>query len=159
MPDMNTAAPGGAQPPPAGGAAPLVRRRPGYAVMTHPGFVLWSFTATTFLSALLLFSVQPMFAKMVLPVLGGSPSVWSVAMVFFQGALLLGYAYAHALTRFMDPRRAVVVHLCVFGLALTALPLSPNGKVDRSLLPPPGPVRRDAPFEPARTPIESSAPR
>ena len=65
-----------------------------------------------------------MFAKMVLPLLGGSPSVWSVAMVFFQGVLLLGYAYAHALTRFLDPRRAVIVHLCVFALALTALPLA-----------------------------------
>ncbi len=82
------------------------------------------FTGTIFLSALLLFSVQPMFAKMVLPLLGGSPSVWSVAMVFFQGALLLGYAYAHALTRLLDPRRAALVHLCVFALALTALPLA-----------------------------------
>lgn len=82
------------------------------------------FTGTIFLSALLLFSVQPMFAKMVLPLLGGSPSVWSVAMVFFQGMLLLGYAYAHALTRCLDPRRAVIVHLCVFALALMALPLA-----------------------------------
>ena len=82
------------------------------------------FTGTIFLSALLLFSVQPMFAKMVLPLLGGSPSVWSVAMVFFQAVLLLGYGYAHALTRFLDPRRAVIVHLCVFAVALTALPLS-----------------------------------
>ena len=85
------------------------------------------FTGTIFLSALLLFSVQPMFAKMVLPLLGGSPSVWSVAMVFFQGVLLLGYAYAHALTRFLDPRRAVIVHLCVFALALMALPLAIAG--------------------------------
>jgi spermidine synthase len=82
------------------------------------------FTGTIFLSALLLFSVQPMFAKMVLPLLGGSPSVWSVAMVFFQAVLLLGYGYAHAVTRFLDPRRALIVHLCVFALALTALPLA-----------------------------------
>ena len=60
-------------------------------------FVLWAYTATTFLSALLLFSVQPMFAKMVLPVLGGSPSVWAVAICFFQAALLAGYCYAHLL--------------------------------------------------------------
>ena len=60
-------------------------------------FVLWAYTATTFLSALLLFSVQPMFAKMVLPVLGGSPSVWAVAIFFFQAALLAGYCYAHLL--------------------------------------------------------------
>ncbi len=59
--------------------------------------MLWAYTATTFLSALLLFSVQPMFAKMVLPVLGGSPSVWAVAIFFFQAALLAGYCYAHLL--------------------------------------------------------------
>ena len=47
-----------------------------------------------------MFAVQPMFTKMVLPRLGGSPSVWSVAMVFFQAVLLAGYAYAHLLTRF-----------------------------------------------------------
>ena len=70
-----------------------------------------------------------MFAKMVLPLLGGSPSVWSVAMVFFQAVLLLGYGYAHAMTRFLDPRRAVIVHLCVFAIALTAL-----AAVDRSRL-------------------------
>ena len=63
----------------------------------NPNFVLWAYTATTFLSALLLFSVQPMFAKMVLPVLGGSPSVWAVAIFFFQAALLVGYCYAHLL--------------------------------------------------------------
>ena len=58
------------------------------------------FGATLFLSALLLFSVQPLFAKMVLPRLGGTPAVWSVAMVFFQAMLLAGYAYAHAIVRF-----------------------------------------------------------
>ena len=56
------------------------------------------YTAAIFLSAALLFAVQPMFTKMVLPRFGGSPSVWSVAMVFFQGILLLGYAYADILT-------------------------------------------------------------
>ncbi len=56
-----------------------------------------AFTLTTLLSALLLFSIQPLFAKMVLPLLGGSPSVWAVALLFFQGALLVGYAYAHLL--------------------------------------------------------------
>ena len=57
------------------------------------------FAVTLFASALLLFAVQPMFTKMVLPILGGAPSVWSVAMVFFQAALLVGYAYAHLLAR------------------------------------------------------------
>jgi hypothetical protein len=80
------------------------------------------FALAIFVSAFLLFSVQPLFTKMVLPVLGGTPAVWSVAMVFFQGVLLLGYGYAHLLNRFLDPRRAVIVHLAmmaaVFALAL-----------------------------------------
>ena len=59
--------------------------------------VLVVYTAAIFVSALLLFSVQPLFTKMVLPRLGGSPAVWSVAMVFFQSLLLGGYAYAHFL--------------------------------------------------------------
>ena len=59
--------------------------------------VLVVYTAAIFTSALLLFSVQPLFTKMVLPRLGGSPAVWSVAMVFFQSLLLGGYAYAHYL--------------------------------------------------------------
>ena len=62
--------------------------------------VIAVYTAAIFLSAALLFAVQPMFTKIVLPRFGGSPSVWAVAMVFFQGILLLGYAYADALTRF-----------------------------------------------------------
>ena len=82
------------------------------------------FTATTFLSALLLFSIQPLFAKMVLPVLGGSPSVWAVALCFFQGALLAGYCYAHLLNRLVSARTAGFVHIAVCGLALLALPIA-----------------------------------
>jgi spermidine synthase len=82
------------------------------------------FTATTFLSALLLFSIQPLFAKMVLPVLGGSPSVWAVALCFFQGALLAGYCYAHLLNRLISARTAGFVHIAVCGLALLALPIA-----------------------------------
>ncbi len=81
------------------------------------------FTATTFLSALLLFSIQPLFAKMVLPVLGGSPSVWAVAMCFFQGALLAGYCYAHLVNQHVPARMAGVCHLAICGLALLALPI------------------------------------
>jgi spermidine synthase len=88
------------------------------------GLTLPVFAATLCLSALLLFSVQPMFAKMVLPLLGGSPGVWSVAMVFFQAMLLAGYAYAHVMARLFDPRLAVGVHLCIFGLAMVTLPLA-----------------------------------
>src|ERR1700754_2229457 len=81
------------------------------------------YAATIFLSALLLFLMQPMFTKMVLPRLGGAPQVWSVAMVFFQAALLAGYGYAHALTRYAPGRTSVIVHLAVMVIACVALPL------------------------------------
>jgi spermidine synthase len=81
------------------------------------------FAVTLFSSALLLFAVQPMFAKMVLPILGGSPSVWSVAMVFFQGALLIGYGYAHLLARTLAPGQAALVHLAILGAAALTLPI------------------------------------
>lgn len=91
-----------------------------------PGAVLPLYTAAIFVSATLLFAVQPMFTKMVLPRLGGAPSVWSVAMVFFQGVLLAGYAYAHALTRLAPVRIAVAIHVAVTLAALVFLPLRLN---------------------------------
>ena len=86
--------------------------------------VLSVYTATVFLSAFLLFGVQPMFTRMVLPRLGGSPSVWSVAMVFFQTMLLAGYAYAHVLTSLRNRYAAAVIHLLVLITAALTLPLS-----------------------------------
>jgi hypothetical protein len=86
--------------------------------------VLSVYTASIFVSALLLFSVQPLFAKMVLPRLGGSPAVWSVAMVFFQSLLLAGYAYAHFLMRLRSRIVPIVVHLVLLVVALLTLPLS-----------------------------------
>lgn len=82
-----------------------------------------AFTVTTFLSALLLFSIQPMFTKMVLPQLGGATSVWAVALFFFQGALLAGYLYAHALNRYAPPRYVGFIHLGLCLLAMLALPI------------------------------------
>jgi hypothetical protein len=82
------------------------------------------FTASIFLSAALLFAVQPMFTKMVLPRLGGAPGVWSVAMVFFQACLLAGYCYAHLLTKYAPGRRSVMVHLGLMVVACFWLPLS-----------------------------------
>jgi hypothetical protein len=86
--------------------------------------VLIVYTAAIFVSALLLFSVQPLFTKMVLPRLGGSPAVWSVAMVFFQSLLLGGYAYAHYLMQIRNRVIPVVVHLVLLAVALVTLPLS-----------------------------------
>ena len=85
--------------------------------------LLATFVAAIFLSAALLFAVQPLFAKMVLPRLGGTPAVWSVAMVFFQAMLLAGYAYAHALTRFVPGKLSVVIHIVVMIVATFWLPL------------------------------------
>jgi hypothetical protein len=90
----------------------------------HSTFILTVFVAAVFTSALLLFAVQPMFTRMVLPRLGGSPSVWSVAMVFFQSMLLAGYAYAHLLTKAARPLVTVAVHLLLLVAASLTLPLS-----------------------------------
>jgi len=86
--------------------------------------VLIVYTSAIFVSALLLFSVQPLFTKMVLPRLGGSPAVWSVAMVFFQSLLLGGYAYAHYLMQIRNRMIPVAVHLVLLVIALLTLPLS-----------------------------------
>src|SRR5499433_3654701 len=85
--------------------------------------LLATFFAVILTSAALLFAVQPMFTKMVLPRLGGAASVWSVAMVFFQTTLLAGYAYAHLLTRFAPGRVSIVAHLTLMVIACLALPL------------------------------------
>ncbi len=135
MPDMNPNMVGSSKPMRGDDAPPPLHRRPGITAMTRPAFVLTAFTATTFLSALLLFSVQPMFAKMVLPVLGGSPSVWAVAIFFFQAALLVGYCYAHLLIAHASVPQTGLIHLGVCALAALALPIGlPSGWGE----PPPG---------------------
>src|SRR5882724_2637491 len=98
------------------------REQAGVASST-PAYLLPTYGAAIFLSAALLFAVQPMFTKMVLPRLGGSPSVWSVAMVFFQALLLAGYSYAHLLTHLLSSRAAVLVQVAVMACAVFALPL------------------------------------
>src|SRR6185295_3762209 len=93
--------------------------------------ILAGFIVAIFVSAALLFAVQPMFTKMVLPRLGGSASVWSVAMVFFQAMLLAGYAYAHLLTRYLPARYSIIIHLLVMLAATLALPLAISAKWGR----------------------------
>jgi hypothetical protein len=80
------------------------------------------FASTLFVSAGLLFVAQPMVAKMVLPLLGGTPAVWITCMVFFQAMLLAGYLYAHLTTSWLGTRRQAVLHLVVLLLPLAALP-------------------------------------
>ena len=85
------------------------------------------FALAIFSSASLVFVVQPMVTKLVLPMLGGSPAVWNTAMVFFQAALLAGYAYAHLLQRIGSIKLQVAVHLGLLLLAALFLPLHING--------------------------------
>lgn len=81
---------------------------------------------TTGLSALLLFLVQPLIGKAILPWFGGGPGVWTSAMLFFQLVLLAGYAYAHGLSARLRPRAQVVVHAVVLLAALGCLPIYPD---------------------------------
>ncbi|MCG6900517.1 MAG: fused MFS/spermidine synthase [Gammaproteobacteria bacterium] len=82
------------------------------------------YTGTLVLSAALLFTIQPMFASMVLPSLGGSPAVWNTSMVFYQAVLLAGYAYAHFSTRLLDVRRQSILHLFLLVSAFIVLPIA-----------------------------------
>ncbi len=75
--------------------------------------MLLVFALTLFGSATLLFMVEPMVGKMMLPLLGGTPAVWNTCMVFFQAVLLAGYAYAHATTAWLGARKQAVLHLAV----------------------------------------------
>jgi spermidine synthase len=81
------------------------------------------FTATIFLSAFLVFLIQPMFARMALPLLGGAPAVWNTALVFYQAVLLGGYAYAHASTYRIRIRRQSGLHIALMFLPLLVLPI------------------------------------
>ena len=81
------------------------------------------FAGTLFLSATLMFVVQPMFGKLLLPLLGGTPAVWNTCMVFYQMVLFLGYLYAHFLTGKADTRRQVQIHLAIIVVTLLLLPV------------------------------------
>lgn len=87
--------------------------------------MLW-YACTVFLSAFLLFQVQPMIAKMILPWFGGSAAVWTTCMLFFQLVLLAGYLYTHWTVRVLDPRRHAKVHMALLGLSLLVLPITPG---------------------------------
>jgi hypothetical protein len=83
----------------------------------------WLYAATIFASAFLLFLVQPIMAKQILPWFGGSAAVWSVCMVFFQVTLLAGYAYADLVVRRLAPRTQAVLHIVLLAAAAATLPI------------------------------------
>ena len=90
------------------------------------------FSCTLFLSAFLLFWVQLMLAKMILPLLGGSPSVWNTCLFFFQTTLLLGYGYSHLTTRWWGTRRQAIIHSFLLLLPIAFLPIT----VSKNIIPP-----------------------
>jgi len=87
---------------------------------------MFVYAATIFLSAFLLFQVQPMIAKFVLPWFGGSAAVWSASLLFFQLILLAGYLYAHCLIRYLKPKQQMGVHGSLLLISLVTLPIIPK---------------------------------
>ena len=85
-----------------------------------------SYAATIFLSSFLLFLVQPLIARQILPWFGGTAAVWTTCMLFFQSLLLAGYAYAHWANARLAPRTQAIVHTALLGLALLTLPIAPS---------------------------------
>ena len=79
-----------------------------------------------------MFVLQPLFGKLLLPLLGGTPAVWNSCMVFYQSLLFLGYLYAHLIASRLHPQRQVIVHLSVIALSLLALPIA----LPENLIPP-----------------------
>ena len=84
------------------------------------------YALTTVVSAFLLFQVQPVIAKIILPWFGGSAAVWTVCLLFFQVVLLLGYTYAHAVVRYLQPRAQVVLHGALLVASVIVLPIYPS---------------------------------
>lgn len=84
--------------------------------------------ATIFLSAFLLFQVQPIIGKLILPWFGGSASVWTICLLFFQSLLLLGYLYSHWVVRFLSPRHQSWLHIFVLAASCLMLPIIPGAE-------------------------------
>lgn len=89
---------------------------------------MWLYAITVFLSAFLLFQVQPMIARMILPWFGGTAAVWATCLLFFQAALLAGYGYTHGVVKRLRPERQWVLHAALLALALAVLPILPDPK-------------------------------
>ncbi|MGB6944980.1 MAG: fused MFS/spermidine synthase [Bryobacteraceae bacterium] len=102
-----------------------MRIRAAYAIIA--GYLaMLAYACTIFLSAFLLFAVQPMIGKIILPWFGGSAAVWSTCLLFFQAALLAGYFYADRSTRLLKPRRQATLHIVLMACSLALLPVLPS---------------------------------
>ena len=84
------------------------------------------YALTILVSAFLLFQVQPVIAKIILPWFGGSAAVWTTCLLFFQIVLLLGYLYSHAVVRYLRPRIQMVLHVCLLVVSVVVLPIYPS---------------------------------
>ncbi|HEX7928378.1 MAG TPA: fused MFS/spermidine synthase, partial [bacterium] len=84
------------------------------------------YAVTIFLSAFLLFALQPIIAKVILPWFGGTAAVWTTCLLFFQALLLVGYGYSHVTTRYLAPRAQAVLHVALLALSLASLPILPD---------------------------------
>ena len=98
------------------------------AAVPRQPFILLAFFVTIFTSAFLLFQVQPIVSKSILPWFGGSPAVWTTCMLFFQVTLLVGYSYAHATSMYLNPRVQIGLHICLFVAAFAFLPILPSAE-------------------------------
>ncbi|MDP2902083.1 MAG: fused MFS/spermidine synthase [Methylovulum sp.] len=90
----------------------------------HRLSLIFLFAGTLFTSASLMFVLQPLFGKILLPLLGGSPAVWNTCMVFYQSLLFLGYLYAHTLSTRLTQRRQIQLHAALILISFLALPLA-----------------------------------
>ena len=93
--------------------------------------------AVIFISAFLLFQIEPMIGKMILPWFGGSAGVWTTCLLFFQLLLLCGYLYAHAIALYLSPKQQALVHVALLIVSLAVLPVGlrsdwkPDGMMNR----------------------------
>jgi hypothetical protein len=107
--------------------ATLVNTLPAGGVRSRDWLAL-NFALTVFVSAFLLFQIEPLISKFILPWFGGSPAVWTTCLLFFQVVLFCGYAYAHLSTRFLAPRARVMVHCGLLACALALLHVAPGNQ-------------------------------
>jgi hypothetical protein len=102
------------------------RRTEGHVFQRHLLIPMLLYSIVIFLSSFLLFQVEPIIAKIILPWFGGSAAVWATCLLFFQLELFLGYLYAHAMVRYAKPRVQAFIHALLLGASLMMLPILPR---------------------------------
>ncbi|HEX3996982.1 MAG TPA: fused MFS/spermidine synthase [Pirellulales bacterium] len=112
--------------PPNPSAAPLAPIAAVRAARSTPAWIFWNLALMILVSAFLLFQVEPLISKFILPWFGGSPAVWTTCLLFFQSLLFFGYAYAHLLNRLLTCRRQAILHGLLLIAAIAMLPVVPR---------------------------------